>query len=99
MHRRQSFRLPLRQRLEHAAGVVRVRNVIREGTLLGFDQSALTPLHDAVRRGRLPVAPLMKEVGTKQGPFGFFEENAGIPTMWHVGRRNKPKAKPARLQE
>ena len=92
------FGLPLRQRLEHATGVVRVRHVIRERARLGFQQSALAAVHDAVRRGRFPQAPLMKEVRTEQGAFGFFEENTGVPAMGHVGRGNKPEAVAAGLQ-
>ena len=45
------------------------------------------------------MSPLMKQVGAEQRTFGFLKENAGVPTMRHVGRGNKSKTVMAGRQD
>src|SRR5579884_942913 len=79
--------------------MVRVGHVVRERAGLALHQSALAALDDAVRRCRLPVAPLVEEIRTEQDALAFFEENAGIPAMRHMRRGNEPESIPASGQE
>ena len=66
VHHRKGLRAVLCQCLKHTACVVRVWHVIRKRTSFRLQQCIFASLDDGVRRRRLSMTPLMKEVRAEQ---------------------------------
>src|SRR5689334_19177105 len=98
MHGCQGPWFTLCQFFKHAASVMRVRHIIREGTCLALQQGFPASFEDAISSRRYAVTPLMKQIRAEQRSFGFFKENACIPSMWHVRGRYKSEAISPRWQ-
>jgi hypothetical protein len=96
VHGRQRAR-PQRSELRQLPlRVLRVRHVIHQHRrpLVGFKRLSITA-HDVVTRHRLDVTELVHQVRAEQHAVGLFVQDAGVPPVGEVRRRNEAEPVPS----